>query len=59
MEKQQLLRGIEHLSAEEKLELFKVEELESRLEMAAATDSNGSCNNNNGCVTATVDGGCW
>jgi hypothetical protein len=35
MEKQnQLLKGIESLSEQEKLELFKIEELETRLEMA-------------------------
>lgn len=63
MEKQhQLLRGIAHLSEEERLELFKVEELETRLEMAAATnsaDTNGTCTTNNGCVAVTVDAGCW
>jgi hypothetical protein len=42
MEKQQLmLRGIEHHSEIERLELFNVEELETRLEMAVA--ANGSC----------------
>ncbi|CAL1517712.1 hypothetical protein [Chitinophaga sp. MM2321] len=44
----QILAKIEHLSEEEKLSLFKVEELETRLEMAAAApiaeiDANGVC----------------
>ena len=54
MEKQQLmLRGIEHLSEVERLELFNVEELETRLEMAAVSaGANGTCNK--GCTKATV-----
>jgi len=49
MEKQnQLLKGIESLSEQEKLELFKIEELETRLEMISSTTlwdttNNGSC----------------
>lgn len=60
--KNHMLRGIEHLSEQERLELFNVEELESRLEMAAIageaaqnTNCNGTCNQ--GCVP--VDAGCW
>ena len=52
----QLLNKIAHLTEDEKLELFNVEELENRLEMTAVIDGedpividgNGSCN-----------GSCW
>lgn len=44
---QQLQSKVENLTEEEKLELFNVEELENRLEMAAAVDAdidaNGVC----------------
>jgi len=41
-----LVEGVERLTENEKLELFKVEELETRLEMAAAAPgeiTNGAC----------------
>lgn len=54
-----ILNGVDRLSEEEKLELFKVEELETRLEMAALQGysgggGNGSCNG----VPITVNGAC-
>ena len=63
-QKQLMLRGIEQLSETERLELFNVEELETRLEMAAlsAMDAtNGSCGTTvSTTVTTTVSGGgCW
>jgi hypothetical protein len=62
MENQQrLMEGVERLSENEKLELFKVEELETRLEMAALSAGSGSGNTtcNTACATATVNAGCW
>jgi len=44
--KNKLMEGVERLAENEKLELFKVEELETRLEMAALagdTTNNGVC----------------
>ncbi len=58
-----MLKGIQHLSEQERLELFNVEELETRLEMAAvAADSqNGNCNTscNQLCAPVDADAGCW
>jgi hypothetical protein len=62
MENQRMLmEGVERLSENEKLELFKVEELETRLEMAALSAGSGSGNTtcNTACATATVNAGCW
>jgi hypothetical protein len=62
-QKKQILKRIEHFTETEKLELFNVEELESRLEMAAVAGEtgNGNCNTscNQGCVPVTADGACW
>lgn len=61
-QKHPMLRGIEHLSETERLELFNVEELETRLEMAAvAAETNSNCNGtcNQGCVPVDANGGCW
>jgi len=58
-----MLRNIERLSEQERLDLFNVEELESRLEMAAIVDAdqntncNGTCNQ--ACVPVSPDGACW
>ncbi|UOQ53764.1 hypothetical protein [Hymenobacter cellulosivorans] len=46
----QLLSKITDLSEDQKLELFSVEELENRLELAAVADS---------LVDATANGVCW
>jgi hypothetical protein len=61
--KQEMLRGIENLNEQERLELFKVEELETRLEMAAANLSgsasvaaDGSCEV---IIVVEVNNGCW
>jgi hypothetical protein len=56
-----LLEGVERLSENEKLELFKVEELETRLEMAALSAGSGSSNTtcNTACASASVNAGCW
>ena len=57
MENQNKFEGVERLSENEKLEFFKVEELETRLEMAALTAGSGS---NNGCDNKiTTNAGCW
>ena len=66
-QKQDLLKKMAQLSADEKLREFQIEELETRLEMASAaagidgtkTDAgdNGTCNGtctNNGCNDS-----CW
>lgn len=52
-----LFSSIHSLSEAEKLELFKIEELEFRLEMAAvSTDSNnGSCTKGD----VTINEACW
>lgn len=50
----QISEKIQDLSEEQKLELFKVEELEARLEMAAATDGGKSPD-----VDVDVNGVCW
>ncbi|MCD9019439.1 hypothetical protein [Parachryseolinea silvisoli] len=52
-----LLKKIEDLSEAEKLELFKVEELEDRLEMTALTDSIDAAAGSNG-VCWVGDAGC-
>lgn len=58
--KQDLLKSIQLLSEDERIAQFQIEELETRLEMAAlGTDAtnNGTCNGtctNNGC-----NDGCW
>jgi hypothetical protein len=52
----QLLKRIEDLTEEEKLELFKVEELEDRLEMTALTDAEAVAGNNGVCWVG--DAGC-
>ncbi len=49
----QISEKIQDLSEEQKLELFKVEELEARLEMAAATDGKDTE------VDVDVNGVCW
>jgi hypothetical protein len=54
-----LAAGVERLSEDEKLELFKVEELETRLEMAALLASSGSGNGTCNAVCASADAGCW
>ncbi|UOQ53763.1 hypothetical protein [Hymenobacter cellulosivorans] len=46
----QLLSKITDLSEDQKLELFSVEELENRLEMAAAAEA---------LIDATANGVCW
>lgn len=45
--------GLDSLSENEKLELFKVEELENRLEMAALSGSGGSL------ISTNINGLCW
>lgn len=62
MKQNLILKRIEHFTEEEKLALFNVEELESRLEMAAIAaeaTQNGNCNNtcNQGC--ASINEACW
>lgn len=49
MKKTSLIKIAENLSEEEKLEMFKVEELETRLEMLIPIDADGAC----------FDGGCF
>jgi hypothetical protein len=57
-QKNHMPEGVERLSENEKLELFKVEELETRLEMAALlTSSGGNTTCNGACASANV--GCW
>ena len=65
MDKRQLmLQRIAGFSEKEKLELFDVEELESRLEMAvisidgAEQGTNGSCNDGS-CQNVSCNSGCW
>ena len=61
-QKKNMLKGIHHLSEQDRLELFNVEELETRLEMAAvAGETNSNCNGtcNQGCVPVDANGACW
>lgn len=62
-QKQDLLKNLQQLSVEERMEQFQIEELETRLEMAVVggagteTADNGTCNGtctNNGCNSS-----CW
>ncbi|MBN8682220.1 MAG: hypothetical protein J0L99_06195 [Chitinophagales bacterium] len=48
MQNFEMQNQLNNLTEEEQLELFQVEELESRLEMAAAW-GNGSCPTDNSC----------
>ena len=58
-----MLKGIQQLSETERLELFNVEELETRLEMAAVAGEtqNGNCNTscNQLCAPVDANGACW
>lgn len=59
--KNQMLKRLEQFSEAERLELFNVEELESRLEMASIAGeagTNGSCNDGS-CQNVSCNSGCW
>jgi hypothetical protein len=56
---EKMLVGIERLSENEKLELFKVEELETRLELAALLASSGQTNSVCQGSCNYPDASCW
>lgn len=63
MEKNALIKKVENLSEAEKLDLFKVEELETRLEQLIIAPIDGACDGlDAGCfedaACGGVDGGC-
>ena len=61
-QKHELLKSLQQLSNEEKIEQFQIEELETRLEMAAAGAGTGDTNNgtcNGTCTNNGCNDGCW
>jgi hypothetical protein len=60
-QKKQILKRLEQFTEEERLQLFNVEELETRLEMSAVAGeagTNGSCNDGS-CQNVSCNSGCW
>ena len=58
-QKRQMIQSVEHLSQQEKLELFNVEELETRLEMAAVYTGGTEGSTDGSCQNVSCNSGCW